>query len=201
MILYVYLNSILYIYTSILWYLTLISPLIVSWLLLSFLTLSYHAHLRVDLGLFGVRFEVHFGVHFDSPGDLPERPQNGPKKHLKPGGPKHCKTAAGTPKTGIRSQGAESACFVVNQLVRLLLLSNRRVSLYFACVSMYLFAPYRKRRVLVHRVVYALVNWSIQSCYVGQLADTLYVPPNVILHTLVPNYILEFQRIFSPVHS
>ena len=87
-----------------------------SLILLSFLTLSYHAHLRVDLGRFGVRFEVHFGVHFDPPGDLPEGPKNGPKKRLKRGGPKHYKTAAGSPKTGIRSQGAESACFVENIL-------------------------------------------------------------------------------------
>ena len=79
-----------------------------SLILLSFLTLSYHAHLRVDLGRFGVRFEVHFGVHFDPPGDLPEGPKNGLKKHPKPGGPKHCKTAAGTPKTGIRVQGRKA---------------------------------------------------------------------------------------------
>lgn len=43
----------------------------------------------------------------------------------------------------IQSQGAENALFVVNQLVRLLLLSNWRVSFYFACVSMHLFTPYR----------------------------------------------------------
>ena len=99
----------LYMNISMLCYLTLLSPPIVSWLLLSSLTLSYHAHhLRVDLGCFGARFEVHFGVHFDPPGDLPEGPKNGPKKHLKPGGPKHCKTAAGTPKTGIRVQGRKA---------------------------------------------------------------------------------------------
>ena len=117
MILYVYLNCtapttptnfIIYNDISILWYLTLLSPPILSQLLLSFLTLSYHAHLRVDLGRFGVRFEVHFGVHFDPPGDLPEGPKNGLKKHPKPGGPKHCKTAAGTPKTGIRVQGRKA---------------------------------------------------------------------------------------------
>ena len=98
-ILCVYLNFFRYTDLSILWYLTLLSPPILSQLLLSFLTLSYHAHLRVDLGRFGVRFEVHFGVHFDPPGDLPEGPKNGLKKHPKPGGPKHCKTAAGTPKS------------------------------------------------------------------------------------------------------
>ena len=106
-------NQFYYIYNdiSILWYLTLLSPPILSQLLLSFLTLSYHAHLRVDLGRFGVRFEVHFGVHFDPPGDLPEGPKNGLKKHPKPGGPKHCKTAAGIPKTGIRGQGRKALAY------------------------------------------------------------------------------------------
>ena len=96
-------------------YFAISSDRVLTSLIFSHSLISLH-HLRVDLGRFGVRFEVHFGVHFDPPGRLPEGPKNTPKKDLKLGGPKHCKTAAGTPKTGIRSQGAESACFVENIL-------------------------------------------------------------------------------------